>query len=241
MKIGIITDVHNNVLALIEILKKFDAENCEKIICCGDIIGIGPYPEQTVRKIMEIPELLAVKGNHDRYFVESMPTDIPNDEYMELGEMEHHKWEHKLLSKQSYDFLKSLPLRIDIVIENVKITILHYCMNKQNKYVKITKNPTIQDCYNMFYDIDSGVIIYGHDHIRAINKDDKRLFINCGPLGCPSKKYNIARGGILTVSNGNATIEPIEVTYDVEKVINEIDSLNYPDTLLIKRVFYDKI
>ncbi|MGH4050882.1 MAG: metallophosphoesterase family protein [Clostridium sp.] len=43
IKIGIITDIHNNVVALESILKLFEYEKCDEIICCGDIIGIGPF------------------------------------------------------------------------------------------------------------------------------------------------------------------------------------------------------
>ena len=42
MKIGIMTDIHNNRRALEEVLTVFEAEHCEQILCAGDIIGIGP-------------------------------------------------------------------------------------------------------------------------------------------------------------------------------------------------------
>ena len=42
MKIGIITDIHSNIIALNGVLNKFENLNVDKIICCGDIIGIGP-------------------------------------------------------------------------------------------------------------------------------------------------------------------------------------------------------
>ncbi|WP_243186686.1 metallophosphoesterase family protein [Clostridium intestinale] len=51
MKIGIITDVHNNVIALNSMLKLFEKNECDEIIYCGDIIGIGPFPEETVQGI----------------------------------------------------------------------------------------------------------------------------------------------------------------------------------------------
>ena len=47
MKLGIITDIHNNLIALNTVLEYFAQQNCDKIICCGDIIGIGPYPEES--------------------------------------------------------------------------------------------------------------------------------------------------------------------------------------------------
>lgn len=42
MRVGVISDVHNNVVALNAVLEKFHTEGCEQVICCGDIIGIGP-------------------------------------------------------------------------------------------------------------------------------------------------------------------------------------------------------
>lgn len=49
MKIGVIADIHNNVVALEAILDVFKKNGCSEILCCGDIIGIGPYPEETVQ------------------------------------------------------------------------------------------------------------------------------------------------------------------------------------------------
>lgn len=46
MKLGVITDIHNNLTALIEVVEQLNQMKCDKLICCGDIIGIGPYPEK---------------------------------------------------------------------------------------------------------------------------------------------------------------------------------------------------
>ena len=67
MKIGILADIHNNVVALDAVLQEFERQGCEKVVCAGDIIEIGPYPEETVQKMMSIPNLIAVRGNHEKY------------------------------------------------------------------------------------------------------------------------------------------------------------------------------
>lgn len=72
MKLGIITDIHNNLTALDAVVKRLQEIKCDKIICCGDIIGIGPYPEETVQYMMQIPDLIAVRGNHEKYLLEGM-------------------------------------------------------------------------------------------------------------------------------------------------------------------------
>ncbi len=82
MKLGVITDIHNNLTALKVIVERLNQLECDKIVCCGDIIGIGPSPEETVRYMMQIPNLIAVRGNHEKYLLESMPNEYPNEERM---------------------------------------------------------------------------------------------------------------------------------------------------------------
>lgn len=125
MIFGIITDIHNNVTALRAVLNRLRQIHCDRIICCGDIIGIGPSPEETVQEMMRIPGLISVRGNHEKYLLEGMPAEYPNEDHMSYSEMEHHKWEHRLLSAESVAFLQSLPYRIDFACEGITISVMH--------------------------------------------------------------------------------------------------------------------
>lgn len=145
MIIGIIADIHNNLTALKAVMHEFTKAKCDKVICCGDIIGIGPYPEETVQYIMKIPNLIAVRGNHEKYLIEGMPDIYPNEENMCYREMQHHKWEHSLLSGDSIAFLKNLPYRIDMDIEGFDLTVVHYCMDNSGRYVNYNLNPAEDD------------------------------------------------------------------------------------------------
>ena len=237
MRYGIITDIHNNVTALRAVLKQLKQRDCDRIICCGDIIGIGPNPEETVQEMMRIPELFAVRGNHEGFLLDGMPAEYPNEDNMSYAEMEHHRWEHGLLSEKSVGFLRSLPKRIDFKSEGLSISVMHSCMDEKGRYSGSVKNPTESDLSTMFSNVESDIIIYGHAHSRNICRGDS-LYINVGSLGCPSKDHDIARAGVLDIENGKATIEPVDVRYDVEEVIRQIDELDYPDSGNIKRHFY---
>lgn len=238
MKIGIITDIHNNLTALKTIITQFNRLNCDKIICCGDIIGIGPYPEETVQYLMQIPNLIAVRGNHERYLVEGMPAQYPNDEQMDYDEMLHHRWEHSMLSDKSIDFLKKLTDRIDIILENRRISIMHYSMDEHGRYVNYTPNPSEDDLLKMFSDIDGDIILFGHDHDRMILNKNEKWYINVGSLGCPAKDKNLARAGVLTIEQGVIKVKPLEFVYDANSVVDEINKLNYPSAGIIKKIFY---
>ena len=237
MRYGIITDIHSNLTALRAVLRQLDRMNCDRIICCGDIIGIGPNPEETVQEMIGIPGLIAVRGNHEGYLLEGMPAVFPNEENMSYSEMEHHRWEHSLLSEESVAFLRSLTKRIDFISEGMSISVMHSCMDKNGHYSGSVRNPTEHDLLTMFADVKSDIIFYGHDHFRNICRGDK-LYINVGSLGCPSKEHDVARAGVLNIEDGKADIELIDVRYDVDVVIRQIDDLNYPEADVVKRIFY---
>lgn len=237
MKLGVITDIHNNLTALKAVIESLNQLKCDKIVCCGDIIGIGPYPEETVQFLMKIPNLLAVRGNHEQYLLDGMPNEFPNEEQMSIEEKKHHEWEHRLLSVQSVDFLKNLPYRIDVEYEGYHLTIMHYCMNQNNRYVHYKVNPTKRDLKKMYRDVRSDIIIFGHNHHRNICKGDK-LYVNVGSLGCPAQDKNLARAGMITIEQGKVIVEPIDIEYDVNTVIKMINEINYPEAENIKRIFY---
>lgn len=231
MKIGIITDIHNNLIALESVLNEIE-RTCDCIICCGDIIGIGPYPDETVQRMMKIKTLIAVRGNHERYLLEGMPKKFPNEEHMGIEEMNHHKWEHKQLSKSSVEFLKSLPYSRILEIEDKKIAVMHYAMKDDNKYIqsrtKIEK---------LFSSVDADIIIYGHEHSKNICNSDK-LYINVGSLGCPAKDVNIARYGILEIIDEKVIIEAKELKYNSQTVVDKINEYKYPASDEIKTFFF---
>lgn len=51
MKIAIISDIHANVYALINLLEDIDIEKVDTIICLGDLVGYGPHPNEVISMI----------------------------------------------------------------------------------------------------------------------------------------------------------------------------------------------
>lgn len=237
MKLGLITDIHNNPLALRAVLDRLNQLGCEQILCCGDIIGIGPCPEETVQCMMRVPNLTAVRGNHEKYLLKGLPTTFPNAEHMDEGEMLHHRWEHSLLSERSVRFLAQLPNRADLTCGGCRVSIMHYAMDGAGHDAPISPNPSAEELDRLFAPVDSDVILYGHDHCAGIVRG-RKLYVNAGALGCPGQAGNIARAAVVTLEGGAARAEPINVAYDVQAVLREIDARAYPEAENIKRFFY---
>lgn len=237
MRLGVITDIHNNLTALRAVMERLNKLSCNRIICCGDIIGIGPFPEETVQAVMRIPNLTAVRGNHEKYLLEGMPAEFPNEERMEPEEVRHHRWEHSLLSAESVEFLRSLPYRTELDCEGIRISVMHYCMDRDGHYVRYTPSPSEDELKSMFAGVDGDIILYGHDHRRHICQGGK-TYVNAGSLGCPAQEKHIARACLVSIENGRVSVQSIDVEYDVHEVIRAIDERNVPDAGNIKRFFY---
>lgn len=190
MKFGIIADIHSNVIALKTVIKEFEKMNIDKIICCGDIIGIGSYPEETVQELIKLKnKLIAIRGNHEQYLINGLPKRVHDDKRkMSLEEIQNHEWNHNQLSSSSIQFIKSLPLQESIVIDNVEIYITHYPMTSNGEYKKHLKNPTFEEVKELFSDIRSNVFLYGHTHVASKIFCENKWYINPGSVRLPYGK-----------------------------------------------------
>ena len=241
MKIGIITDVHSNIIALNTVLNEFEKIKVDKIICCGDVIGIGPNPEETIQALIKRKDiLLAVRGNHEQYLLKGLPKNVHDDgRTMSLEEIDNHEWTHSKLSENSKNFIRQLKILNIIEIEGKKIYIVHYPNNENGVYIKHIRKPTIKQNEEMFSGIDADIFIYGHTHTISINNKNNKWYINSGSLGCPVKS-NIANAGILEINKNEVCYEQLKIEYNVNEVIQEIERLKFPFYKGILKIFYGK-
>ena len=100
MKYAVITDVHSNIFALKAVMSEIDKIKPDKILCLGDIVGNGAYPEETVQYIRRREDILCVKGNHD-LFVNLNLTSFPIVD----TRLKMFRWTQKALSNASRKFL----------------------------------------------------------------------------------------------------------------------------------------
>lgn len=244
MKIGIISDVHSNIVALKETFKKFNDENVEKVICIGDVIGIGPYPEQCIQFFMDNNNkiLTFVRGNHENYLLNGIPKKNhteKNAKPMTDEQIATHVWNHSRLNNEQIKFIRNLKDKDYIEVEGKKIVIKHYPMDENNKFKRVIKNPTKLEVKELFEEKPADVYLFGHTHQKYYLEMDSRYYINPGSLGCPINEKG-ASAGILEIHNNKIEYRQIEIEYDIEKVINEIRQLNYPLCDFMISRFYRK-
>ena len=63
MRTAIVSDIHGNLEALQAVLQDIRQQQCERIVCLGDVIGYGPNPCECLDLVADMH--LCVLGNHD--------------------------------------------------------------------------------------------------------------------------------------------------------------------------------
>lgn len=231
MKIGIISDIHNNSLALMAALDEFKRLKCDMLVCAGDIIGIGPEPVDTVEILMKADNFIAVKGNHEDY-IDNMDAGS-----MSQSEFEYHLWEHKKLSKDAKSFLSKLEYSKVIEVEGRRILITHYpnLTELDKAFILDFEGADLNKCFS---NDNIDIVIFGHTHKSLHVLADNCHYINPGSLGCHNHNSTTASAGILTIED-EISYEQLEIDYDISLVTEKISSLQYPAYLEILRIFYN--
>ncbi len=104
MRLGIISDIHANQLALEAVLARCAALKVERLIVLGDLVGYGPDPEAVVQRIMQLEAggAVVLMGNHD----EAIANLAPNMNSVALAAI---MWTRPRLTESSKAFLAQLP------------------------------------------------------------------------------------------------------------------------------------
>ena len=214
MKYAVITDVHSNVFALEAALKKIDELRPDKIICLGDIVGNGFYPEETVSLLRARKDVACVKGNHDLKNFSRSDTRLKN-----------FRWQQKALSSASRKFLKELPMTLRFSDGAFSVVAFHYPMTPKGRFKDMKYLPSNDDLRRLFGDQQGDIFLFGHEHTGSLDFLDGKYYLNFGTLGNFFEKDK-ARFGLLEINGDKVAYKLINAEYDDSTARISTEKLN---------------
>ncbi|QND47869.1 metallophosphoesterase family protein [Rhizobium lusitanum] len=180
MRFAVIADIHGNHLALEAVLADIRAQGIDDIVNLGDCLS-GPLTAGRTADILLGLHAVTVRGNHDRYLIESPADAMPSWEQIAFSQ----------LSPAHLDWLRTLPFS---TIYKDEAYLCHATPTNDNVYWLETVSPDGHICLKSLEEIetfaagiDFPLILCGHSHIpRAVRLSDGRLIVNPGSVGCPA-------------------------------------------------------
>ena len=105
MRLGIISDVHANELALEACLAALERLKVDRLVILGDVVGYGPDPEPVTQRIASLVSqgAICLMGNHDAAAI-GAKTSMNDTAAAAIA------WTKPKLSEASRQFLSGLPM-----------------------------------------------------------------------------------------------------------------------------------
>lgn len=238
MRILIVSDIHANLYALEAVLA--DAEGqYDQVICCGDLVGYNPHPNQ-VADWVQHKCALVIRGNHDKVVAGLEELDWFNEVARTAA-----RWTMQSMQPHNLEYLKTLQLG-PAGTENFEIC--HGSPRDEDEYM--TNASEAAPC---FTGLNGNLLFFGHTHLQggfaftrnkvqsipAVKKKERELvfqlavdtqyMVNPGSVGQP--RDGDARAAYAIYEAASKVVTLRRVKYPVLKTMADIHAAGLPNIL----------
>jgi len=157
MRIGVLSDIHANRPALDAVLSALQAVGVDRILCCGDIVGCGLWPAETVDRLRQ-EKIVSVRGNHDDAVLHLSRYRSPGHE----EDLRMLSWTAEQLTADQHTYLASLPERR----EEDPFTLAHGSLRPSCELVEFVLGA--EEAEESFAVLGTWIGLVGHAHVQAL-------------------------------------------------------------------------
>ena len=216
MKIAVISDIHGNMEALYAVMNDITEQGCEKIFVLGDYAMAGPEPKKVVDWFFNRqfdPKIRLIRGNTDEMIMNYSPNLYETVKEKAPVMAEALRNDVNLFNPILINFLKSLPLQLEVEVEGVKFLLVHGSPRKNNE--DILPNSPMEEVEKMLENVNASVVLCGHTHLPCgFQTSTKQTVVNVGSVGRPFTEEPKSCYLKITVNNGKCLFEHRFVEYD---------------------------
>ena len=227
----VMSDIHGNLQRFESILSQIKLQATDQLFILGDVVDRYPGGIKILRRIMKMPNVRMILGNHEHMMLNALGTPYDADytpcEFamatdMYLWHCNGGKVTHKEFNKlddhqqsEIISFLQTLPLYVDVTVNGVDYKLVHAAPAEEYVYDSDYENPTEfavwkrwREPYGAHRDYR---LIFGHsttDHYQDILPMEPWIGNNCIGIDCgsgyPESKYyrNTGRLACLRLDDG---------------------------------------
>jgi predicted phosphodiesterase len=235
-KIAVLSDIHGNFPALEACLKQIERERCQEIFVLGDSVGIGPYVNETLDRLLSRKDIVMLLGNQEQQLIHGLQAELGS---MSRGELQHHRWVKGIIKPEYLAKMKTLKMQTTRCFGETTVRMQHYAYGVQGKFYAALKDPTAEALDSLFSISHADLALYGHSHCRSDvhSTHSGTRYLNPGALG--TSRQGVARLLILQFSTAGFAAHWESVPYDLALVMQEMERREVPDRLFLKKIFFE--
>jgi predicted phosphodiesterase len=225
MRVGLVSDVHANRIALEAVLEAMPP--VDRLVCAGDVVGYNPHPADCVAAVRGRSSLLAdhavdvptplptVRGNHDR--------TVETPERYRHNRMAHAGLElaRERLSGDDRAWLANLPE--GRTLYDGRFRMVHSHPERTDEYVMPGEFRLLAEHLG-----GEAVLVLGHTHVQHHERVDGTLVVNPGSVGQPRDGDLRAAFAVLDLDGNDASVTEHRVGYDIDRVREDVEAAGLP-------------
>ena len=217
---AIVSDIHSNLLALEVVMEQIAKEGVDQILCAGDIVGYGPYPNEVIERLKRV-EITTILGNHDRAVLSH---DSSN---MNIQAQDAIWWTIDNLKQEGRDYLAKLDAKKSFNWNGLRVGIFHGSPRNDDEYIpEESADQGLLDLANCDF------LVLGHTHVPFVNPLDQGTIVNPGSIGQP--RDGDPRASLIIYDHRLRRFEMKRLAYDIDKVAEAMRSSGLPSFLSLR-------
>jgi predicted phosphodiesterase len=166
-RVGIVSDIHGNHLALRAVLQQLERRGVDRVVCLGDVVGYNPDGDACV-DVLRGARIETVAGNHDLIAIGRLGTDRCSDKPAFALRRARRD-----LSAASRRFLGELPGRI----AHADTAWIHGGVRDVQLYLE-TDARLVENAHLLASELpDAVVCFFGHTHVAGAFRVEGRSVV----------------------------------------------------------------
>jgi putative phosphoesterase len=226
MLLAAFSDIHGNQHALDAVLADLHRHSPDQIVCLGDLVGYGAFPNEVIETIRGdgIP---ALTGNYDDgvgFDRDQCGCAYTKPEDVARGDRSL-RWTQATVTPENKAWLRDLPRELRFSIGGRRVLCVHGSPRRLNEY--LFEDRPEQSLERMFADLDADVILCGHTHLPYHRRIGAVHLINVGSAGKPKDGDPRAAYALVDLEDDVRATFP-RVAYDAEAAARAIEVTDLP-------------
>jgi putative phosphoesterase len=226
MLLAAFSDIHANKHALDAVLGDIARRAPDRVVCLGDLVGYGAFPNEVIETIRAegIPTIV---GNYDDGV--GFDKDECGCAYTDPADIERGdrslRWTQRVVTAENKAWLRSLPRELRFEMEGRRILCVHGSPRRINEY--LYEDRPERSLLRMFEGTEADIIVCGHTHLPYRRWAGTVHLVNTGTAGRP--RYGDTRVCYAVVEMGDEIrVELPRISYDFEAAAQAIEATELP-------------
>lgn len=223
MVLGIISDVHANVIALEAVLQELREKGADTVICLGDLVGYGPSPNETI-ELIRAEGVMCTLGAAD----ERIAYDFARERIPRAGVADTTlEWTRTVIEPRHIDFLRSLPVQQRLNTPAGKLRFFHGTPETPAQRINLNQDPI--SLGKLLERHRCQILACGGSHVPYYRQLPGGWVVNPGSVGLSLNGEPGADYALFRISdNGEVRVEMDKVEYDFAAVAFDIIAWGLP-------------